>query len=356
MTSTTAKYFDGESSLAHEIELQLDEETGSIRFSLQDNDTIECAADDYSIEQIGKLTEIHFGELPVKTIKFENKSFFNQINQIRKKQGHSNFYQSLIDLGAKVHILLAVAIIGFIFVSYKYVVPWTVEKAVTVLPESYDNQLGEMFFMKYIEQSSIDSAKTENLRQFAGRINFRNSKNLHFTIVKSDIVNAYALPDGNIVIYTALIDGMKDYEELAGVMAHEAVHVNKRHSMRMLARNLSGYLFLSAVMSDVNGLTAVIADNLHTLSNLTYSREFEEQADKDGVQILIENNINPSGMTRLLEHLEKEHNEYIPQILSSHPQTKDRINYVKQLEIRTSSERIDKGKLRELFSKIKSRD
>ncbi|MFZ4455240.1 MAG: M48 family metallopeptidase [Bacteroidales bacterium] len=354
MISTGAKYFNGESSVAYEIELYFDEKTGNISFDIQDNQKIECAIADYSIEQIGRLSEIHFGGSPMRIIRFEDKKFFDQINEKRKQNGHKNLYQSLIDLGWKAHILLTILIIGFIFATYRYVIPWTAERAVLILPESYDNQLGEMFFLKYIDYAQIDSAKSIKLRKFAKQIKFRNSKKLNFTVVKSDMVNAYALPDGNIVVYTALLDAMTDYEELAGVLAHEAIHVNNRHSMRMLARNLSGYLFLSAVMSDVNGITAVIADNLHTLSNLTYSREFEEQADREGVQILIDNRINPSGMTKLLEHLKKEHNEYMPQILSSHPQTVERINYVRKLERQNPIKLKQNETLIELFKSIKS--
>lgn len=354
MISNSAKYFDGESSIAHEVEIVFDEESGNFKIYHQDNQLIECAIGDYSIEQIGRFTEIHFGEQPLRTIKFENKQFYDQINAIRKRKGHKNHYQSLIDLGWKVHIILAVAIIGFIFVAYKYAIPWTAEKSVTVLPESYDNKLGEMFFVKYIDDRQIDSIKTAEIREFAKQIDFHNTKKLNFTVVKSDFVNAYALPDGNIVVYTALLEVMDDYEELAGVMVHEAIHVNNRHSMRMLARNLSGYLFLSAVMSDVNGITAVIADNLHTLSNLTYSREFEEQADREGVRLLIDNRINPSGMSKLLEHLEKEHSDYVPQLLSSHPQTKERIKYVKNMEEYNSATSLKNRHLIDLFQKLKA--
>ena len=76
---------------------------------------------------------------------------------------------------------------------------------------------------------------------------------IKFSVINSETVNAFALPDGNVVVFTGIIDLMDDYDELAGLIGHEVAHVNNRHSMRMMCRNLAGYIFLSAVLSDVNG-------------------------------------------------------------------------------------------------------
>ena len=58
---------------------------------------------------------------------------------------------------------------------------------------------------------------------------------------------------------------MKSYEELVALIGHEATHVNHRHGMKLLCRDLSGYLFVSAILGDANGIMAVITDNVNSL-------------------------------------------------------------------------------------------
>lgn len=353
MITTQAIYYDGISSTPQDVELLLDEVNASLMFYSSSFNAVNWSVEEISLHRIGRMTEIHYGTNPVQIIRMEDASFTNALKELRSKRGQTDLYHRLIDLGWKAHMAMAVLILGFIALAYLYAIPWAAEKAVAILPESYDNELGKMFFAQYIEPQEIDSVKTEKLQQFARKINFGNTKELTFTVITSGTVNAYALPDGNIVVYSGLIDVMKDYEELAGVLAHEAAHVNHRHSMKMLTRNLSGYLFLSAVLSDVNGMMAVIADNLHTLKSLTYSREFEQQADSEGVKIMISNHINPEGMVKLLSHLEKVSDNYIPELLSTHPITSERIVFVKSIMKEQSFKEIDNEQLKLMFESLK---
>jgi len=147
-------------------------------------------------------------------------------------------------------------------------------------------------------------------------------------VVDSDIVNAFALPDGNIVIYTGLLNRMENYEELAGLIGHEATHVNQRHSLKMLCKNLAGYIFISTLLNDVNGIMAVIVDNAHNLNILSYSRNYEREADREGTDLMIQNSINPYGMIKLFERLEEDSKLTIPELISSHPITDERIQYI----------------------------
>jgi predicted Zn-dependent protease len=147
---------------------------------------------------------------------------------------------------------------------------------------------------------------------------------------------------------------MKNHDELAGLIAHEVSHVNNRHSMKMLCRNLSGYLFISVVLTDVNGIMAVIGDNVHNLQSLSYSRQFEKQADIEGVELMIENKINPKGMTNLFKRIQKNDVFLLPEFLSSHPITQDRIDYINDLIIEKPHQTLKNQKLENLFNQIKN--
>jgi beta-barrel assembly-enhancing protease len=166
-------------------------------------------------------------------------------------------------------------------------------------------------------------------------------------------MNAFALPDGSIVVYTGIIDSMKDYEELAGLIGHEVAHVNHRHSMKMLCRNLSGYLFISAILGDANGVMAVLGENVNTLQSLSFSREFEREADTEGFKIVTSNEVNPKGMSTLFKRLQNEKTISIPEFLSSHPVTKDRIRHIDEMIKTKPFQSKDNSKLSLLFQRIK---
>ena len=73
---------------------------------------------------------------------------------------------------------------------------------------------------------------------------------------------------------------MKSYDQLVALLGHEVSHVNNRHSIKILTRNLAGYMMISLVFSDLNGIMSVLAENAQQLRSLSYSREFEEEADE----------------------------------------------------------------------------
>jgi len=311
-----------------------------------------------------KNTEIQFsknntnlicehGNDPIQQIFISDADFIKKTFPLLKSKGHQHWYDSLVNLGFINHILIAVSILALIGLSYVYILPWVAEKAVTIIPESYDNEIGQLAFNQEMLLNKIDSSKTKTLNQFASELKLNNKKKLKFTVVDSDIVNAYALPDGNIVVFTGILNSLQSTEELAGLLGHESSHVNNRHSMKMLCRNLSGYLFISAILGDANGVMAIIGDNVNSLNNLSFSRKFETEADTDGYHVLIKNNLNPEGMIKLFQRLKAEETIDIPEFLSSHPVTDERIKEVQKLITSGKHKTIDNQKLTFLFQKIK---
>jgi len=352
MISTAGKYFDGISSKPQEIELKLDELNDQLRF-----DTSSCqinyAIGDISFEHIGSSLEIRNKIHSRVLIIVNNDDFTAAFISFLKRKGHISLYQRIIRLGFKTHLLIATVILTFIIAGYVLIIPWVGEKAVLLIPVSYDISMGDTFYDQFIINNEIDSTKTEALNSFSRHLQLNNTHKIHFTVIKSSTVNAFSLPDGNIIVFTGLIDLMKNYDELAGLIAHEVSHINNRHSMKMLCRNLSGYLFISAVLSDVNGIMAIIGDNVHNLQTLSYSRQFERQADEQGTNLMIMNGINPTGMVELFTRLHSSEKVVVPAFMSSHPITTDRIVDIKRLIIRTPHHHTFNPNLDKLFRKVK---
>ena len=87
-----------------------------------------------------------------------------------KAEGKINWYQRIIHMGIKAQLLLAVLVLGFIAGGFLLVIPWVSEKAVRLIPLRYDISMGHSFYNQYLNNNSVDSAKSEALNLFAGQL------------------------------------------------------------------------------------------------------------------------------------------------------------------------------------------
>jgi predicted Zn-dependent protease len=107
-------------------------------------------------------------------------------------------------------------------------------------------------------------------------------------------------------------------------------------------------------LGDVNGVMAVLGDNVNTLQSLSFSREFEREADEDGFAIVTKNKVNPKGMVTLFKRLQEEHSIEVPEFLSTHPITKDRIETIKTLIDSKKYTYEQNTNLKSIFEKLKN--
>ncbi|HSI89795.1 MAG TPA: M48 family metallopeptidase, partial [Adhaeribacter sp.] len=181
-----------------------------------------------------------------------------------------------------------------------------------------------------ISDESIDPVKTVYAQRFFNNLSGETGQ-VKVLVIENSKTNAFAMPGGHIVVFKPIIEMSESYEEFAGLMAHENAHLVHRHSLRALFRNLSGYLFMSVLFSDVNGIMAVVAENAHSLKSLQFTRELEKEADLTGLDMLVDRGVDPDGMVRLFAALKKESgNNFFPEFLSTHPMLDERITYLKE--------------------------
>jgi predicted Zn-dependent protease len=138
------------------------------------------------------------------------------------------------------------------------------------------------------------------------------------------------MPNGEIVVYTGLLDQLETPAQLVALIGHEVSHINERHSMKLLSRNLAGYMIISLLVGDVSGIAAVLTDNAQQLYQLSYARDHEQQADELGLQILLDNHQDPTAMLQLFKKLNATGADALPELLSSHPLPNSRIQHIKK--------------------------
>ena len=216
--------------------------------------------------------------------------------------------------------------------GYFLLAPWLSGLLAKKLPRKYEISLGETVYKSLMKTYTIDEQKTKLAGNFLAELNFQSDYPVQVTVVNSKQVNAFALPGGHIVIYSALLGKMKDHSELAALLAHEFTHVNNRHSTRSIFRSLGSKAFLSLLFGRTGMLTTLVVDNADFLKSLKYSRSLEKEADIEGLKLLKEKQVDGRGFVWLMQHLGEASKDVLPEMITSHPNIEKRIKYLQASE------------------------
>ncbi len=123
------------------------------------------------------------------------------------------------------------------------------------------------------------------------------------TLVKAGMVNAFALPGGYVVVTGELLHAISGPDELAAVLAHEFGHVEYRHSMVALTRYMGTSFIVQLITGGGGGSSQWILIAGSELANVSYSREFEREADEYAIERLNATGIGTQGMTAFFDRL-----------------------------------------------------
>ncbi|MFZ9588074.1 MAG: M48 family metallopeptidase, partial [Crocinitomicaceae bacterium] len=253
LNSFEAKYFDGKSSLPQQIKVAFQNDILGLQLQISRDEKINWSLTDLRFERFGNLVEIRNQNYADAILKVENAAFAEEFYSAMKRERRVDIHTRLLGLGLLKISGIALGLLGLIVGAYFYILPPIAEKSAALLPESFDDKIGNVFIENYLEKVEVDTARSMQLEEFASQLKLKNRKSLRFTVVKSEEINAFALPNGHIVVFSGILDNMESADELAALLGHEVSHVNGRHSTKMLCRNLAGYMLVSLLFSDVNG-------------------------------------------------------------------------------------------------------
>ncbi len=154
-----------------------------------------------------------------------------------------------------------------------------------------------------------------------------------FTVLDSDVVNAFALPGGKVFISRGLLVRLHDEAEMAGVLGHEIGHVTSQHIDERISQAIllefGVALTGTLTQSQIASYGASIVSGGYQLK---FSRDQESEADRQGVKYMAAAGYAPQAMIGLLEVLmEASQSSRPPEFLSTHPYPESRIRTIHKL-------------------------
>ena len=180
----------------------------------------------------------------------------------------------------------------------------------------------------------------EDLTYRLARYSALSDKRLELVIVNNRALNAFAVPGGVVGVHNGLLLYADNEAQLAGVLSHELAHLSQRHFVRsldkqsasnlsMMAGLLAGIVLAATTGSDA-GIAAIATGQAAAMqSQLRFSREHEQEADRIGMQTLSKAGMDPGGIPTMFEIMNRRlrfNSNRPPEFLLTHPLTENRIS------------------------------
>jgi beta-barrel assembly-enhancing protease len=187
-----------------------------------------------------------------------------------------------------------------------------------------------------VEKELKGKIEDETLQNYIDDVGRRISKishnpdfDYHFVAVNDKSINAISLPGGRIFITKGMLLKLENESQLAGVLAHEIVHVVARDTQNMMSKEAGlGVLFVLAMSQTKSTGEMAAVDLARQIVELKYSREDEATADLGGLDYMVRAGYDPNGMIETMKMLQKEDTIKPVEFFSTHPSPENRLSYL----------------------------
>lgn len=333
----SALYFDGKTTAAQAVELSLEDQEWVMR-----GDDLELR---HSLAQV-KISE-RLGNTP-RLLTFSDGGHCEvtdhaALDQVLAAAGVRRSWVDGMQHSLGWALVASLAIVAVLVASYIYLLPWSAEVIAKRVPDAVLQKMGsstlETLDKFMLEPSKLDATRQQDLTAAYAKLQPLPDSQMRYHIVFRSSQqmgpNAFALPDGTIVMLDELVELTQDDSEIVAVLAHERGHIEQRHAMRMVLQSSAVGLAMTWYMGDVSTLLATVPT---VILQATYSRDMERESDEYAERTLKLNGLSPCLLATALEKLaaaHRSHNEKMPpqndakdgamDYLSSHPATAERI-------------------------------
>ncbi|MFZ1424521.1 MAG: M48 family metallopeptidase [Saprospiraceae bacterium] len=294
---------------------------------------------------------------PFEFLEFEDLKAYQLLSEMypdkKWRKDESKLFKNPLSIAAGFTFFFIVLCI----VGYFWIMPKLADGLTKVVPLNWEIELGSKLSESSIPKALENTTKSMMLDSFFKLMQVESKYPIQFHYIEDTIVNAFAMPGGNIVIYSGLFNKLNSYESLAGLIGHEFTHVEFKHSLKTIFRSMSSYIILAAIFGDLTGLAGIVLENANSIQNLSYSRAFEKEADANAIDLLLDRKISLVGMLDLFKVFMDEGKQglTVPKFLSTHPITEDRIKFVESKMGTRESGDVEHKELKELYNRLKNK-
>lgn len=235
-------------------------------------------------------------------------------------------------------LVWAIAAVAAVAVQITVLIPALADRLAVFIPPAGERALGEVTFDQI--RSALDEtgmaplpicenpAGTAALARMTSALTGQDgsAQDLSVYVLDHEMINAFALPGGFVVLFRGLIDEAENPDEVAAVLAHEIGHVVSRDPTRHALRSAGSIGVLGLLFGDFAGGAAVLFLTERLIS-AQYSQQAETDADKFGYGMLETANVSPAAMGDMFDRLRSEdgdENRLLSHFLS-HPSLADRV-------------------------------
>lgn len=333
----SARYYDGKTATAHEVTILLDgahlllhSANGNVRWPLTDVDISERLGN--TPRRLSYADQGH--------CEITDQAALDEL--LRHSGIHHDWLEHLH------HSLIwasvaAILIVITLLAAYRYLLPWGAEVIAMRAPATVLNKMGnstlDTLDHVMLQASKLSAARQQELVAAYSRLKTPDAAPTNYRIVFRSSprmgANAFALPDGSIVLLDELVAATQNTNEIMAVLAHEGGHIERRHALRMVLQSSVVGLLVAWYAGDISTLLSSIPA---VLLQARYSRDMENEADLYAVRTLQLNGLSPCLLSSMLSKLEAAHvpakteppttedtNHKSPlDYLSSHPATLER--------------------------------
>lgn len=202
------------------------------------------------------------------------------------------------------------------------------------VPISYQESIGKPIFETTLAANTVldDDTTTRYIAELSKPLLANvsdTSIKFVFKVIKNDEINAFALPGGYVVIHSGLLQKAESPDEVAGVLAHEISHVTKRHHIRGIFNKVGSFYVIGMFLGDLT-IVGHILDAATLLESLNFSRDFETEADKEGLKLAMASGYSAEGFASFFKKLQSENklDSDMLKYVSTHPNSEDRIETI----------------------------
>ncbi|MHA7877229.1 M48 family metallopeptidase [Roseivivax sp.] len=328
--SAPATYYDGETAMPHPVTLAIDLPLKALVFEVAGRTLRWPLSEIRELPDTagGDLVIFHRADDPLARLVMTDRSLVPHLPDRRRRAPVGN--RKVIAAWAA-GALASVALIIFVLV------PLMADQLARFIPPEGERALGEVTLEQIRGALSEDFEPVAFCEAPEGRdaldtirdrlaLGTELPQELSVHVLDHEMVNAFALPGGFVVLFRGLLEEAGSAEEVAAVLAHEVGHVVSRDPTRHALRSAGSIGVLGLIFGDFAGGAAVLF-LANQLIEAQYSQAAETGADAYAHEMLLNAGLSPAALGRMFDTFRDLDGEP-PEIMAhfmSHPDLADRI-------------------------------